>query len=108
MIRTVRHISVIVAYMPNESMRSISQFWEERARAFAHSDEEGWGAVCYRGAPLYVNRFIDWSQRRAFSRLLAAARFSTGDSALDIGCGTGRWARALADARLQVSGFDVS
>ena len=74
------------------------------ARAFAHSDEEGWGAVCYRGAPLYVNRFIDWSQRRVFSRLLAAAHFSKGDSALDIGCGTGRWTRALADASLQVMG----
>jgi len=99
---------VIILYMAEESLRSTSQFWEERAQAFAHSDEEGWGAVCYRGAPLYVNRFIDWSQRRAFSRLLTAARFSKDDAALDIGCGTGRWTRALADAGLRARGFDVS
>lgn len=94
--------------MSDEPLLSTSQFWEERAQAFAHSDREGWAAVCHRGAPLYVNRFIDWSQQRIFSRLLAAADYSRGDCALDIGCGTGRWTRALADAGLQVSGLDVS
>lgn len=94
--------------MAYESPLSTSQFWEERAQAFAHTDEEGWAAVCHRGAPLYVNRFIDWSQKRIFPRLLAKATFSQGDSALDIGCGTGRWTRALAEAGLRVSGFDVS
>ncbi len=94
--------------MPEEPSLTTSQFWEERAQAFAHSDREGWAAVCHRGAPLYVNRFIDWSQQRIFSRLLAAVDYSQGDLALDIGCGTGRWTRALADAGLKVSGLDVS
>ena len=94
--------------MATESPLSTSQFWEERAQAFAHSDKEGWAAVCHRGAPLYVNRFIDWSQQRIFPRLLAKATFYQGDSALDIGCGTGRWTRALDEAGLRASGLDVS
>jgi SAM-dependent methyltransferase len=94
--------------MRDESRLSTRQFWEARAQAFARGDEEGWAAVCHRGAPRYANRFVDWSQRRIFSRLLAAAVYARGDVALDIGCGTGRWTRVLAAAGLQAGGLDVS
>jgi SAM-dependent methyltransferase len=72
------------------------------------SDPEGWSAVCHRGAPLYFNRFIDWSQRRAVERLFRLVEFQPGDPAADIGCGTGRWAKELATRGLAARGFDIS
>src|SRR5438552_4921815 len=74
----------------------LAAFWDDRAKAFGRSDPEGWSAVCHRGAPLYFNRFIDWSQRRAVERLFRRVEFQQGDLAADIGCGTGRWAKDLA------------
>ncbi len=104
-----RRICVIIFGMAYQSPRSTSQFWEERAQAFAHTDKEGWAAVCSSAAHLCTSiASYAGARKRAFSRLLAKAAFRQGDPALDIGCGTGRWTRALADAGLQVSGYDVS
>src|SRR6266699_3078064 len=102
------HICEIIESMTDGSLLSTSQFWEERAQAFADSDEEGWAAVCHRGAPLFVNNFVDWSQKRIFARLLSAAAPKPGSTAVDIGCGTGRWTRALSSEGLRAAGYDVS
>lgn len=88
--------------------RELAKFWDDRARAFGRSDPEGWSAVCHRGAPVYFNRFIDWSQRRAIDRLLHRVSFEPGDPAVDVGCGTGRWTKELAVRGLAARGFDVS
>src|SRR3954452_11876183 len=86
----------------------LAAFWDDRAKAFVRSDPEGWSAVCHRGAPLYFNRFIDWSQRRAVERLFRLVELQPGDPAADIGCGTGRWAKELGARGLAARGFDVS
>lgn len=86
----------------------LAAFWDDRAKAFVRSDPEGWSAVCHRGAPLYFNRFIDWSQRRAVERLFRQVEIQPGDPGADIGCGTGRWTKELAARDLAARGFDVS
>jgi SAM-dependent methyltransferase len=92
----------------SSSAEVLERFWDERAQTFARADAEGWAAVCHRGAHPFFNRFIDWAQRAAFDRLIAQARFEGDDPALDVGCGTGRWARELARCGLRASGIDVS
>jgi SAM-dependent methyltransferase len=94
--------------MPPSDQRDFANFWEERARAFSTADPEGWAAVCHRGAAVYYNRFIDWSQRRAGQRLIDRVPLEPGAPAVDVGCGTGRWTRALTDRGLDARGFDLS
>jgi len=85
-----------------------ARFWEERAKAFGHADPEGLAAVCLRGAPTHLNEFIASCQRRAINQLLRISPPVAGDPAVDVGCGTGRWTRALAARGLVVRGFDIS
>jgi SAM-dependent methyltransferase len=95
--------------MPVSGQREqFTDFWEERAQAFSTADPEGWAAVCHRGAAVYYNRFIDWSQRRACRRLLDRATLAPGAPAVDVGCGTGRWTRVVMDRGLEARGFDLS
>jgi SAM-dependent methyltransferase len=88
--------------------KDAQRYWEERAKAFAWRDDDGWAAVCHRGAPLEYNRFIDWAQRRAFRSMLRRADIRPPAKALDIGCGTGRWTRLLHELGFEVQGFDVA
>lgn len=80
-------------------------YWEERGRAAAASELD---AVCYAGAPPFLNRYAAWAQRRAVERLLAAAGGVAGLRVLDLGCGTGRWSRLLAARGARVVGTDRS
>lgn len=79
--------------------------WEERGRAAARSEHD---AVCYPGAPASLNRYADWSQRRAVESLLGRVGPLRGVRALDVGCGTGRWSRLLAARGADVLGVDRS
>src|SRR5688500_13342040 len=79
--------------------------WEERGRAAAQSEAD---AVCYPGAPVFLNRYADWSQRRAIGALLGRVGPLGGRRVLDVGCGTGRWSRLLADRGAVVLGVDRS
>lgn len=79
--------------------------WDERGLAAAESETD---AVCYPGAPAFLNRYADWSQRRAVASLLARAAPLAGKRALDVGCGTGRWTEVLAGRGAHVVGVDRS
>lgn len=80
------------------------QYWEARAQRFAR-DGEGLAAVCSYGMPAFYNRYIQLTQRLALGRWL---RTSPGASALDVGCGVGRWSRLLARQGATVIGIDLS
>ncbi len=79
-------------------------YWERRARRFA-GEGAGLRAVCSYGMPEFYNRAIEWSQRLALRRWL---RVEPGTRALDLGCGIGRWSRALATRGARVTGVDLS
>jgi 2-polyprenyl-3-methyl-5-hydroxy-6-metoxy-1,4-benzoquinol methylase len=87
-----------------ESPVVAATYWERRAREFAARDR-GLPAVCSYGMPGFYNRYIDICQRRALLPLLSG---STPGSALDVGCGVGRWSLELAKRGHAVTGLDLS
>jgi SAM-dependent methyltransferase len=92
-----------VSYRPKE-------YWENLARDQLEQAEDaaGLGAVCYAGAPLWLNRFFAHFQRKALrSGLNRVVWRSAGGVALEIGCGTGRWSRNLSASGKAV-GIDIA
>lgn len=72
---------------------------------------DGTAAVIYPTGPRYINNFVNHTQRKAFITLL---NYCYGDfqyynkTALDIGCGTGRWCKVLLKRGFKVVGIDIS
>ncbi len=92
-----------VSYRPRE-------YWENLARdqLGLAEDVSGLGAVCYAGAPLWLNRFFAHFQRKALRGGLKRVAWRTeGGVALEIGCGTGRWSRHLSTSGNAV-GIDIA
>jgi len=79
-------------------------YWERRARRYGQQ-ALGLGAVCSYGMPWLYNFAIELCQRRALAPWLRRKRIGT---ALDVGCGVGRWSLRLAALGLQVVGLDLS
>ena len=79
-------------------------YWDQRARRYA-AIGDGLAAVCSYGMPAFYNRVIHWCQWLALARWL---KVPPGARVLDIGCGIGRWSRALAARGAEVTGVDLS
>lgn len=87
-------------------------YWETHASARttfdAVRDPDRLDNVCQTGAPRAVNRYYHRGQMTAFlsllDRLPAPER---GATALDVGCGTGRWSRLLNGRGYSVTGVDL-
>jgi len=95
--------SSTVSYKPAE-------YWENLARDQLEQAEDAdlLGAVCYAGAPLWLNQFFAHFQRKAIARALRRVRRQRERGVtLEIGCGTGRWCHHLA-ASGSVVGIDLS
>jgi SAM-dependent methyltransferase len=84
---------------------ALAPYWERVAQAQASLDPLG--AVCYPAAPRWLNDFFARLQVRFVSRMLGGERFA-GARCLDVGCGSGRWSRFLADRGADVVGIDAT
>jgi len=90
----------------NAHEASARAYWEGRARRFA-ARGRGLAAVCSYGMPAFYNQSIEWGQRRALLPWLPRVA-PGGGTALDVGCGVGRWSLELAQRGHQVVGLDLS
>jgi len=85
---------------------SSSTYWNERFRLYGES-RGTYKAICSYGMPYLYNRYIDIVQKKALGSALNALQLE-GKSVLDIGCGSGRWCRILAEKGAYVTGVDIS
>jgi 2-polyprenyl-3-methyl-5-hydroxy-6-metoxy-1,4-benzoquinol methylase len=90
--------------LANTPLLTQSAYWDARAQRFA-SRAHGLAAVCSYGMPWLYNIAIDLCQRRALAPWLTGR---SGASALDVGCGVGRWSLRLAARGMEVTGIDLS
>lgn len=81
----------------------LQTYWDRVSQAYAPDDPLA--AVCYPGAPVWLNRFFAGLQWKSVTRILAG-RGLAGARALDIGCGFGRWTRWLSEHGAQAVGVD--
>jgi len=89
----------------------VVRYWQMRAQRFA-GQGAGLAAVCSYGMPAFYNRAIAFTQRRALMPWLRGAGRRSGAgpraTALDVGCGVGRWSVELARHGYHVMGVDLS
>ena len=108
----------MMAHGPGSAMRAnvigaaeAARYWETRAQQFAGRGA-GLAAVCSYGMPAFYNRAIALTQQRALApwlrHLAAGCHEGRRVSALDIGCGVGRWSLRLARSGCRVTGVDIS
>jgi SAM-dependent methyltransferase len=84
------------------------KYWPQIAESYATADSAGFAPVLHPGAPPWFNKLIDKLQFRAVRRALDLAGISRGSRILDVGCGTGRWARRYKEFGLHVTGVDAT
>lgn len=88
---------------PPRGETELQSYWDRVSEAYAPDDPLA--AVCYPGAPVWLNRFFAALQWKAVTRVLAS-RSLAGVRALDVGCGFGRWTRWLAERGVNATGVD--
>jgi SAM-dependent methyltransferase len=88
---------------PRRGDTELQPYWERVSRAYAPDDPLA--AVCYPGAPVWLNRFFAGLQWGSVSRALDTRELD-GARALDVGCGFGRWTRWLAQHGASAVGVD--
>jgi SAM-dependent methyltransferase len=81
----------------------LQPYWDRVSRAYAPDDPLA--AVCYPGAPVWLNRFFAGLQWGSVRRALGGVELE-GARALDVGCGFGRWTRWLAQRGASAVGVD--
>lgn len=81
----------------------LQPYWDRVSETYA--PEDPLAAVCYPGAPVWLNRFFAGLQWRSVTRILETRRLR-GAMALDVGCGFGRWTRWLTEHGANAVGVD--
>jgi SAM-dependent methyltransferase len=89
--------------VPGAGDTDLQPYWDRVSETYAADDPLA--AVCYPGAPVWLNRFFAGLQWRMVTRVLGSRRLK-GARALDIGCGFGRWTRWLAQHGANAIGVD--
>lgn len=89
--------------IPASGETELQPYWDRVSRAYAPDDPLA--AVCYPGAPVWLNRFFAGLQWRAVTGAFSTLELR-GARALDVGCGFGRWTRWLAERGADAIGID--
>src|SRR5947199_10818515 len=89
-------------------MYSPKDYWSNLAEGFELMDRSGFAPVLHPQAPPWFSQVIDNLQFRAIRRALAIAAISPGARLLDVGCGTGRWARRYTELGFLPLGVDAT
>jgi SAM-dependent methyltransferase len=89
--------------VPGAGDTDLQPYWDRVSRTYAADDPLA--AVCYPGAPVWLNRFFAGLQWKMVTGVLVSRRLK-GVRALDIGCGFGRWTRWLAQRGADAVGVD--
>jgi len=100
------------AEMQRFTWNEMRTYWENLASRVGpidyRRDPDGLTIVCSPGAPLWLNKYYAFYQSLVFRRLLSKApKPRAGAKALDVGCGTGRWSRLLAESGYKTTGLDI-
>ena len=82
---------------------TLMPYWDRVATRYAATDPLA--AVCYPAAPPWFNRFYAHFQLRTVARMLGDLPLQRA-RALDVGCGSGRWTRWLAERGAEPVGID--
>jgi len=110
-LQTQRSQQPMVEFLPLSTVSyKPAEYWENLAHdQLEQAEDPGLlGAVCYAGAPLWLNQFFAHFQRKAITGALRRVGWQReGGVMLEIGCGTGRWCHYLA-ASGRVVGVDIS
>ena len=87
------------------------QYWVEhastRARPNFEHDPDALDNVCHPGLPPWLNAYYARHQARTYAQLLDMLPREPHATALDVGCGAGRWCRTLSDSGYRVTGIDL-
>jgi SAM-dependent methyltransferase len=89
--------------VPGVGDTDLQPYWDRVSQTYAADDPLA--AVCYPGAPVWLNRFFAGQQWKTVTRVLGSRRLE-GARVLDIGCGFGRWTRWLAQRGADPVGVD--
>lgn len=90
------------------NISSIQNYWNDRAKKYINFNEKGWSAICFCGAPVWYNKFLDHSQKIVFLKLINEIEGIKKNKILDVGCGIGRWTSLLSEMGAVMIGIDFS
>lgn len=89
----------------------LRRYWEThsaiRADVDWDLDPDGLDNVCGTGSPRWLNGYYAAGQRAVYESLLCRVPSADRGSALEVGCGAGRWCRLLEERGYSVTGIDL-
>jgi 2-polyprenyl-3-methyl-5-hydroxy-6-metoxy-1,4-benzoquinol methylase len=90
----------------------MQKYWQVHDSRYAkldyENDPDGLQNVCHATAPLWLNQYYARFQTTVYQKLFSLVRQPiAGARALDVGCGTARWCRFLADHGYHTVGIDL-
>ncbi|MFQ5915709.1 MAG: class I SAM-dependent methyltransferase [Nitrospinota bacterium] len=93
-------------------MQEMERYWRtstwSESQLGDSADPEALQYICNPRVPLWVNKYNARWQKRVYDSLFGSIPFhARNGTALDVGCGTGRWSRYLKEHGYSATGIDI-